>query len=126
MSASQRRKGKVGERAAKTLLGALYGDARRGLSQARGAEVPDVDGCPWWVEVKRGRTSPSAAMDQAERDRAAAGDARPPLALTKRDRKDWLVTMRFEDFAALVLAERVGGMTMDGACQAATASMMEE
>lgn len=78
----------------------LWPDARRGLGQARtGAEAPDVDGSPWWVQTKHGaRPNIPAAMRQAARDATAAHDDRPPVAITRANRGPVLVTVRLEDW----------------------------
>ena len=55
MGKASRRKGQVAERAlAKWLRGRGYAEARRGLPQSSGAIECDVEGLPWWVEVKAG------------------------------------------------------------------------
>jgi hypothetical protein len=103
-----REKGKRGERAAADKLRELYPDAKRTISQSRGAEDSDVGGTPWHVEVKIGKAPPIApAMDQAIRD--SRGE-RPPLVMSKKDRGDWLITMRYEDFLRICLSARLAGL----------------
>lgn len=83
MGKQQRSKGQRGEREAAKALQALWPDAKRGLGQARsGGDVPDVDGTPFWCEVKR-RQSIAALryLEQAD----AATDGRPPLVLMRED-----------------------------------------
>ena len=103
MGARSRTKGKVGEREVAALLRRIWPDAKRGLqSRGGGAEVPDVDVPCFHVEVKRqARPNVAAAVRQAEAD-AEAG--RWPVAWTRADRSDWLVTMRGEDWLELVEA----------------------
>jgi hypothetical protein len=109
MGASQRSKGQRGEREAAALLAPLWPDARRGLTQSRGAEQADVEGTPCWVEIKAGkRPLIRAALAQALRDT----DGRPAMVLTKDDSPGggkpatWRVTMTLQDFARLIEAER--------------------
>ena len=99
-----RRKGATFERTiAKRFAEGIYPDAKRGLVQARCAkEGPDVEGTPWWVECKAGK-SPRlwAALAQAQ----AATDGRPCLVVAKRDRLAPVVLMTLEDFEALTCPE---------------------
>lgn len=101
MCAASRRKGRAGELEAAEQLRVVYPDALNGPSQYRGAKKDgaDVNGTPFWVEVKRGKAPPiGPAMAQAKRDT----DGRPPLVLSRKDRDEWLVTMRLEDWKKLV------------------------
>jgi hypothetical protein len=99
VSASQRRKGAVGEREAASLMRQVYPGAMRSASQAGRTDEADVEGTPWWVEVKVGaRPMPLAALRQAE----DATDGRPALVMARQDRQGWTVTMRWPDFARLV------------------------
>jgi hypothetical protein len=105
MSASQRRKGATGELEAAELLRLVYPYADRRPMQARGAKRDgcEVEGTPWWVEVKSSaapRILP--ALRQAERDIADREDHRSPLVMAKTTRRGWTVTLRYADFAALV------------------------
>ncbi len=105
MSASQRRKGADGEREAAKLLAKLYPHAERRPMQARGAvkDGCEIEGTPYWVEVKSGAAPPiMGALRQARRDIEAHGDERPPLVLAKTTRQGWTVTMEWADFAALI------------------------
>ena len=65
---ASRRKGHDWERAVAKRLRAIFGTAvRRGWQSRDGAEQPDVDGSPWWVECKRSkRPNIEAALVQAE------------------------------------------------------------
>ena len=98
MSASQRTKGATWERelSARWRASGVYPDARRGIGQARsGGEVPDVDGTPWWCELKCGaRPDVLGALRQGE----DASDGRPVLVVVKRDRVEPVVAMRLADF----------------------------
>lgn len=95
-----RRKGASFERVAAKLLKPVFPEAKRGLGQARSAtEVADVEGTPFWVEVKRHkRCSIQAAYEQAQ----DATDGRPLLIITKDDRGPTLVTMEYDEWLKLV------------------------
>lgn len=104
MGKSQRNKGARGEREVASILAeALNLPARRGVAQCRaGSDAADVEGTPWWVEVKIGaRPNIVAAMRQA----VTSADARPPVVWTRRDREDWLVTMRASDWLLMAKKE---------------------
>ncbi len=96
-----RRKGAGFERAiANRWAESIYPDAKRGLVQSRSAkEGPDVEGTPWWVECKAGK-SPRlwAALAQAQ----AATDGRPCVVVAKRDRQQPVVLMTLTDFEVLL------------------------
>ena len=108
---SNRRKGHDFEREVAALFRELWPEAKRGL-QSRGgtAEAPDVDGTPFWIESKRGkRTDIKAALEQAYvacHKPTEAGtvvvDTRPPLAITKDDRRRAMATMYLDDFMELL------------------------
>jgi hypothetical protein len=101
MGARSRTKGKVGEREVANRLKAIFPDAKRGIqSRGGGAEIADVIVPHLHVEVKRQRLpNPVAALAQA------VADAKPglwPVAYTRRDHGEWLVTMRADDFEELL------------------------
>jgi len=84
---------------------------QRTYHQSRsGDDAPDIDGpgCPVWIEVKRQETiNIHAAMRQAMdcahpcgRDDQAMN--RPPVVVHKRNRGEWLVTMRAADLMRIV------------------------
>lgn len=108
-----RDKGQRGEREAAALLSSLgFTEACRGLGQARaGGEVPDVDGSPWWVEVKRHRGIAAVRfLEQAELAAQASGDPRPPLVLMREDARPgkgvrWVAMLSFEEFAKMIAKE---------------------
>lgn len=110
MGKRSRNKGQRGEREAAALLSSLgFTDSRRGLGQARaGGEVPDVDGSPWWVEVKRHRGIAAVRfLEQAELAAQDAGDPRPPLVLMREDARPgkgvrWVAMLDFDEFAKIV------------------------
>ena len=98
-----RAKGAQGERDVANELQAIYPDAARGgllqTQYGRGAPACDVEGTPWWIEVKRGaRPNIQGAYEQAKNDT----DGRPPLVISRKDRSVWLVTMTLERFMHLV------------------------
>jgi len=84
---------------AKIISDATPVEARRGLAQTRGggAEVSDVEMPLVHIEAKRHkRCNIKAALEQAINDCEANGKI--PVAITKDDRKEILVTMRFTDW----------------------------
>ena len=101
----EREKGATWERRVANLFAAAGWDgSKRGLGQARSAhEVPDVDVPTLWPECKRGRvTNPRGALQQAIEASEAAGTGRIPVAITRDDGGVGLVTLRLDDFLALV------------------------
>ena len=74
-------------------------EAKRGLGQTRGggSEVSDIDMPVLHVEAKRHkRCNIKGALEQAIAD--STNNGKIPVAITKDDRKDILVTMRFDDW----------------------------
>lgn len=74
-------------------------DAKRGLGQTRGggSEVSDIDMPILHVEAKRHkRCNIKAAVKQAIAD--SANNGKIPVAITKDDREEILVTMRLDDW----------------------------
>ena len=105
MKINSRQKGARGEREARDLLRRFGFKAERGQQNAGGVDSPDIKhNVPGWhFEVKRvERLNLSVAMAQAERD---AGGVNKPCVLHKRNGEPWLVTIKAEDFLALL-----GGM----------------
>lgn len=107
MGKRSRTKGAVGEREAARLLSRVTGRSwQRTAGQYRsGGDLPDIEPDGWqpetplWVEVKRGkRTSPKAALAQAID--ACAGHV--PVALTRDDRGEWLITFELSHFVRVV------------------------
>lgn len=96
----------------------LYPDAAstQGAQTRSGRQIgktpPDVEGTPFWVEAKHTRAAnPVGALRQAERERRAAGDERPCIAVVKPNGDRLVgpvVCMRLEDFEALIRAQREG------------------
>lgn len=105
--AASRTKGHAWEREVAILLRPIFPNARRGLSQTRdGADVPDVDCTPYWLECKKGkRTNPRAALEQAFNaavSKGLGGDPRPPVAICYDDRERPVAMMYLDDWLALV------------------------
>lgn len=104
MGKSQRQKGQRGERwvANRWRDSGLYPDAKRGAQQSRaGDTMADVEGTPWWVEVKTGKQVPKfvySSIEQAEE----ATDGRPVIVVAKRDRQDAVVIMKLDTFEEFV------------------------
>lgn len=102
----RRAKGAKGEREAAEALRIIWPEADRAPMQARGAKRDgcEIVGVGAWVEVKRGKATPQAALRQAERDAAEHGSSLPPIAMTRADRDGWIVSMRVETLRALLAA----------------------
>lgn len=101
MGKAQREKGKRGERQVANLLKpVLGGHVTRGVGQSQsGSNQADVEGAPYWIEVKTGkRPNIMAAMQQARE----ATDGRVPVVFSKRDREKWLVTMESDAWLELL------------------------
>lgn len=101
---NSRAKGAAGEREFAQVLKAAGWEARRGQQFAGGGDSPDVvtDVPGVHFEVKRvdGGFAPYKWMKQAARD--AAGKKTPVVA-HRKNREDWLVILRVEDFLDLML-----------------------
>lgn len=103
--AGRRAKGAAFEREVADSLRSLWLEARRNLSQTRSAarEGGDIlDVAPYHVECKRGAATIQSAMRQAARD--CGGNI--PVVISRQDRGESLVTMRLDDWKALVLLSR--------------------
>lgn len=106
---NSRQKGARGEREAAKVLAETFGcDARRGCQFSGGKDSPDVQTTIGGVhfEVKRvQRLNIHDAVDQAVRD---SGD-KVPCVLHRRDRTEWLLTVRLSDVTKLAarLAEAI-------------------
>jgi hypothetical protein len=99
MGKSQRDKGKRGERECVNWIKEIYPDARRSANQSGGAAQPDVDGTPYWVECKSGKSIGLwAALKQAMEDRKLAKDPRPCMLYLARTNGERVIVMRAEDF----------------------------
>lgn len=106
-----RNKGAGFEREVATELRDPYPKAKRGLGQARAAgEVPDVEGTPYWLELKCYARAINVRAVMAQAEQAAAEHAvreglpaRLPVVIARKTgmRPD-LVTMRMADWLALV------------------------
>jgi hypothetical protein len=101
MSKMSRRKGAEFELHLVKLLRPLWPDAARGLRQTRkGAECSDVEGTPYWVEVKhRNAVDVAAAYKQA----CEATDGRTPVVIWRvTGARTIHVTMSAADLVRLV------------------------
>jgi hypothetical protein len=99
-------KGASFERLVANYLAAVWSSARRGIGQARAAgEVPDVDGTPFWPEIKHRKVvNVYAALRQA----LAATDGRMPVAIWRKDREGINASMLAADYGVMVTSFRVG------------------
>ena len=100
MKINSKRKGAAGERElSKFLRDRGFSEARRG-QQYSGIEGEDVIGFPGYhVEVKRvERLNIHDAMNQSIRD----ANEQIPIVAHRKNRTEWLVTMRAEDFLEMV------------------------
>jgi len=98
-------KGKAGEREAAAVLREVLGaPAARGQQYRGGSGSPDVVGCPGLhLEVKRvERLNLEAAIAQAARDASSGGNV--PVVLSRRNRGEWLATVRLVDLPRLAAA----------------------
>lgn len=109
MAKKSRDKGARGELEVRDVLREIGYDAHRGVQDRRGGDASDIENVPWHVEVKLRASTPNpyAAMRQARKE----SKGKPPLVFTRRttgplEEREWLVTMRAEDFKALALAAR--------------------
>jgi len=75
--------------------------AKRGLGQARGAEVPDVDIPGVWLEAKRGIRSAPLPKAYAQALRDCEGTGRIPIAVRRLDRQRGVARLRLCDLQAL-------------------------
>lgn len=101
MGKSSQRKGADGERELVSILQRSGYQVERGGSETFGT-VPDVIGLPGvHIEVKRvEKLNVSMAMDQAIRDAERFRDGAPTV-FHRRNREQWLVTMRLTDWLEL-------------------------
>lgn len=104
----RRNKGKRGERQACKEF-SKYGFTARRTAQSCGkfgtADI-EVDELPeFHFECKVGKSPPiQAGMLQAIEDsQKAPGDPKFPVVVSHKDRHDWLITMRFDDFMPLLI-----------------------
>lgn len=102
MGKASRSKGQRGEREVAEALRTIYPDARRGFQSRAGDDAADVEGTPFWVEVKRVKRNESirAALAQA----AEATDGRPVVVVSRCDGKPWVACMLLGDWLHLAEA----------------------
>lgn len=88
-----RRKGRAGEQEAARELRRLFPqwapNIRRGWQSREGADQCDIEGTPYWIEVKRRRRVTNATVRAGMRQALHDTDGRPILLLTREDRDVW-------------------------------------
>ncbi len=96
-----RDKGMRGQREVAQILREAFPewDPHSGAQYRKGTDNCDVEGTPYWIEVKLGK-APNIrdAMKQAMECTAT----RPPVAITRADRCEWLATMQLGDWLEIV------------------------
>lgn len=104
---NSKRKGGQGEREWAAFCREYGFDAHRGTQYKGGFDSPDVVGLPGiHQEVKRvEKLNIHEAMKQAIRD--SEGKA-VPIVAHRRNREEWLVTMRATDWMKMYKGERLG------------------
>ena len=95
---NSRQKGARGERAFAALLREQEYEAERGCQHSGGRDSPDVKtnmrAVHWEVKCVE-KLNIINAMEQSKRD---SGDDEMALVAHKKNRGEWLVTMRFDDW----------------------------
>jgi hypothetical protein len=111
MGLLSRNKGKSFERAVAKAFRAVFPETKRTLTQQRDSgEAPDIDAPGFWVEAKHyRRANIQKAYEQACEELARfkvknnwAAPTQIPIAVTKDNRRDPLVTLSLEDFLVLL------------------------
>lgn len=100
---NSRNKGKVGELELSAYFREHgYHEARRGVQYSGGGDSPDVVGLPGFhVECKRTEQgNPYTFIAQAIRD--SKGTDRVPVVFHRRNRCEWIVILRADDFLKLL------------------------
>lgn len=99
---NSRNKGAAGERQLAETLRRYGYDARRGQQFSGANGDADVVGLPGYhIECKRvERLNIDEAMDQSVRD---ARDGEIPIVCHRKNRKQWLVTIRLNDFMEVIV-----------------------
>lgn len=101
MPINSRQKGAAGEREFAHKLKEDGFEARRGQQFSGSPDSPDVvSNLPFHFEVKRVENlSLYKAMEQAKRDTV---EGKPPVVAHRRNKEEWLVVMRYDDWIKLV------------------------
>lgn len=112
---NSRQKGKRGELSFVAFLKEKMGaKARRGLQYSGSADSPDVvSDLPFYFEVKlREKLNIYEAMDKAVED--SNGSSKTPVIAWRKNRRDWLIILRAEDFAKIWLESNKVEVKTDG------------
>ncbi len=100
MSASQRRKGQVGEREIAAILTDQLGwVVNRTLNQTRDGGHDIETGQFRWEVKRRAKLSVYAFMEQAQKSCEKEGT---PVVVMRGDGEEWLVMMRLDDILPLI------------------------
>lgn len=98
MGKASREKGKRGEREVVKALRIAGFDCRRGWQSRQGTDEADVEGTPYWIEVKRHRkVNIRSAYNQGSEDT----DGRPVVVIWRDDFGEWMVSLSLEDWARM-------------------------
>jgi hypothetical protein len=120
---ARRLKGHNFEREISNRMAEIWPDAKRGLSQSRGAaaeRTPDVVDTPYWIECKCGSKPPlMRAWDQAVRET----DGRAPMVIARRIQQGSGETYRPSATIVMVSLDQMMGLlervwTAKGGCDA--------
>ena len=101
-----KRKGQEGERQVAAAMMHLFPGAKRTIqSRGGGAEVPDIGGIPpFHVEVKwwKRDVNPRKALAQARGDVKRGESDKIPIAVTRGNNRDFVVTLTLADFIRML------------------------
>lgn len=133
MGKMQREKGRKFEGEIARMLKPLWPNARRGIGQARaGGEVPDVDGTPYWLELKHHKRPPSVhaahAQGLAAHKASVRGGtaARHVVVVSRANLGPTLVTMPAEVWLELERLAALGRAAESAAHVSAARSMLPD
>lgn len=100
MAINSRQKGASGERELAAYLREHGYEARRGVQYHGGSDSPDVVGLPG-IHIECKRVERGQLYDWLDQAIADAGTDRVPVVFHRRNRREWVVILRADDFVAL-------------------------